>query len=171
MTLLVLLLAIWFGSIAHASVQARSNSAKKAGCRSIADSAQRDNCIQKAEDLTSPQSSPLPRHDVDADCQGMVDRFVSSGERAARDAGVAIPPRSNDNTMFNVCVEREQLGYDYLKSVWNDVPAAIKTTCLANANGERPRERWVLYYGLYQCISGRYEIYRLQNQRRSFQPE
>jgi hypothetical protein len=88
--------------------------------------------------------SSIPQHDVDASC-GTI----------------------GYNVAINECIESEQAGYDYLKSVWPDVPHDMKAECVRDAGN-------LGYFcsgGLSGCVRGYYEPYRREHApRESFQP-
>ena len=116
-----------------------------------------------AQDAPRPtQKAPqpyadFPHHDVDADCQGLADRSGANPSGA--------------NIIYNDCVGHEQLGYDWLKPNWSDIPVAIRVTCVDNKNGAvRQTQSWLLYYGLYECTESRWDVYLRTQQRTKFRP-
>src|SRR5579862_4102436 len=90
------------------------------------------------------KANDVPQHDVDASCAII-----------------------RDNARINDCIEGEQIGYDYLKSVWPVVPDDIKADCV------RDDARWgfFFYRALSGCVRGLYDPYRREREpRETFQP-
>jgi hypothetical protein len=94
--------------------------------------------------------APFPSHDVEADCTAMA-RHVPMP-----DSSTALP------TPHNQCIDEEQVAYDYLTSVWADVPNAIRLQ-YESMNSE---PSWSRYQAWAACIQPLYEAWE---QARNFQ--
>jgi hypothetical protein len=99
----------------------------------------------------------FPRHDVEADCRAMIDSSKPSSEVAT--------------AVFNACVAREQLSYDFLKSTWSKIPDEIRSLCIENKRlAARASEKWLLYYGLFECAAARFDVYLATHHHDAFGP-
>jgi hypothetical protein len=70
---------------------------------------------------------------------------------------------------YNQCLEPEQMAYDHLKSVWDQVPQDARAACIRQVtqpNGRRPNFPTVYYQYLSQCIGAAASQYT----RPQFQP-
>jgi hypothetical protein len=89
----------------------------------------------------SPQESrrdlprDLPQYDVEAACR------LHSGKRRA-----------------NACIESEQMSYDHLKSVWNELTDEMKRSCARSFQKQK-----YAYSMMANCISGHLEQSRYQH--------
>jgi hypothetical protein len=97
-----------------------------------------DSPRDSARDLPRDLPRDFPQYDVEAACR------LHAGKRSA-----------------NACIETEQLSYDHLKSVWNELPDETKRSCLKSFQKQK-----FAYYVTVNCISGRLEQKKYQHRDR-----
>ncbi len=87
---------------------------------------------------------PFPSHDAEADCTAMA-------------RGMPMPDNSTAMpTPHNQCIDDEQVGYDYLKSVWADLPDEIRAQCQSMNNVPS----WSRYQSWAGCIHPLFEAWQ-----------